>query len=85
MTAVWVGYPKERTIYVDGRAGFGGTVAAPIWASFMQRALAGKPMSDFPKAGEPKYDADKFDIPVSKPPSVNGHAASTRRGKKLDG
>jgi 1A family penicillin-binding protein len=65
VTAVWVGYPKERTVEIDGSRGFGGTVAAPIWASFMKRALAGKPKSDFAKAGEPKYDAEKFDIPIS--------------------
>ena len=65
VTSVWVGYPTERTVEVDGSRGFGGTVAAPIWASFMKRALAGKAKSDFAKAGEPKYDEDKFDIPVT--------------------
>lgn len=65
VTSVWVGYPTEKTIMVDGSRAFGGTVAAPIWASYMKRALAGKPKSDFPKAGEPKYDASKFNIPVT--------------------
>jgi len=65
VTAVWVGYPTERTVEIDGSRGFGGTVAAPIWAAFMNRALLGKAKSDFPKAGEPKYTADKFDIPVT--------------------
>jgi len=65
VTAVWVGYPTERTVEIGGSRGFGGTVAAPIWASFMKRALAGKAKSDFPKADEPKYDAEKFDIPIS--------------------
>ena len=64
-TAVWVGYPTERTIIVDGSKAFGGTVAAPIWASFMKKALAGVPKRDFPKAKEPKWTASKFDIPVS--------------------
>jgi penicillin-binding protein 2D len=62
VTAVWVGYPTEKTVMVDGSRGFGGTFAAPIWAAFMERALAGKPKSDFPKADEPKWDAEKFDI-----------------------
>jgi 1A family penicillin-binding protein len=65
VTAVWVGYPTERTVEIDGSRGFGGTVAAPIWASFMRRALAGRAKSEFAKAGEPKYDAGKFDIPIS--------------------
>ena len=65
VTAVWVGYPTERTVEIDGSRGFGGTVAAPIWASFMRRALAGKAKSDFAHASEPKYDAGKFDIPIS--------------------
>ena len=43
VTAVWVGYPKERTIYVNGARAFGGTVAAPIWAEFMRKALKGEP------------------------------------------
>jgi membrane peptidoglycan carboxypeptidase len=65
VTAVWVGYPTERTVEIDGTRGFGGTIAAPIWASFMKRALAGKAKSEFAKAPEPKYDAGKFDIPVT--------------------
>ena len=65
MTAVWVGYPTERTVKIDGSLGYGGTLAAPIWASFMERALAGKPRSDFARAAEPKWDAEKFDIAKS--------------------
>jgi penicillin-binding protein 2D len=66
VTAVWVGFPKERTIVVDGETGFGGTLAAPIWAAFMRKALEGMPPLDFLKAAEPNYNADKFDIAVSK-------------------
>jgi len=62
-TAVWVGYPKEeRTIIVDGSRGFGGTVAAPIWASFMRKALSGKPAQNFPYAPEPSYDPSRFHL-----------------------
>jgi penicillin-binding protein 2D len=66
VTSVWVGYPKERTIIVDGSKGFGGTLAAPIWAAFMRKALEGMPSRDFLTASEPNYNADKFDIAVSK-------------------
>jgi membrane peptidoglycan carboxypeptidase len=61
-TAVWVGYTTERTVVVDGSNGFGGTVAAPIWAAFMNEALAGLPALNFPKAKDPLYDASKFDL-----------------------
>jgi len=65
VTAVWVGYPTEKTIVVDGSNGFGGTLAAPIWAQFMKAALNGLPVLDFAKQEDPKYDASAFDIPVS--------------------
>jgi len=46
ITGVWVGYDKPR----PGGKGFtGGAVAAPIWERFMRKALAGKPVVDFPK------------------------------------
>jgi 1A family penicillin-binding protein len=43
-TAVWVGYDDNRPIdnFADGRQ------AAPIWADFMEQALAGKPAAVFP-------------------------------------
>ena len=63
VTAVWVGYPTEKSVEIDGSLGYGGTVAAPIWASFMERALAGRNESDFPKASEPTWDTAQFDIP----------------------
>ena len=62
VTSVWVGYPTERTVEIDGSRGYGGTIAAPIWASYMERALNKKPERDFPKADEPEWDADKFDM-----------------------
>jgi penicillin-binding protein 2D len=65
VTAVWVGYPIERTIIVGGSKGFGGTLAAPIWASFMKQALVGQTARNFPGAPPPPYDTSKFDIPVS--------------------
>ena len=42
---VWVGYDRGKTL---GSKETGGRVAAPIWKSFMQEALRGTPVSDFP-------------------------------------
>jgi len=72
VTSVWVGHPKERTIIVNGARAFGGTVAAPIWASYMKQALKGVPVKDFQYAGAPPYTPGKFHIPVSKPPKLVG-------------
>jgi len=57
VTSVWVGYYKTETPMknVHGGRGFGGTLAAPIWAKYMKNALAGVPESDFPKQAKPKY------------------------------
>jgi 1A family penicillin-binding protein len=63
VTAVWVGYPKERTIYVNGSRAFGGTVCAPIWADYMRSALSGQKVLDFKPAPRPKYSPSKFRIP----------------------
>lgn len=41
---VWVGFDKPKTI---GRGATGGRFAAPIWAEFMKRAEAGKPVKNF--------------------------------------
>jgi penicillin-binding protein 1A len=43
-TAVWVGYPNATTSMTDVNGlgpGFGGTLAAPIWHTFMQQAAGG--------------------------------------------
>ena len=65
VTSVWVGFPTEQTIVVDGSKGFGGSLAAPIWAKFMKTALADTPIHDFESQKDPQYDASAFDIPVS--------------------
>ena len=49
-TAVWVGYPDERISL--GSAGFGGTLAAPIWNDFMSTVSAGY-CDDFPAPENP--------------------------------
>jgi membrane peptidoglycan carboxypeptidase len=65
VTSVWVGYTPERTVVINGRKGFGGTVAAPIWARFMRAALVGVPVRDFAWAASPDFGRS-FSIPVSK-------------------
>lgn len=56
VTAVWVGYPAENKPMTDvhGIKVTGGSFPAQIWASFMKKALAGVPVSEFkqPAAGE---------------------------------
>ncbi len=56
-TAVWVGYYEKETPMrsVRGMRGFGGTLAAPIWAAFNKKALAKEPKLDFEKQDKPKY------------------------------
>jgi penicillin-binding protein 1A len=44
VAGVWVGYDQEKSL---GAGGSGGQAAAPIWTSFMQRALAAIPVQDF--------------------------------------
>jgi membrane peptidoglycan carboxypeptidase len=54
-TAVWVGFPQGQ-VPMDsyyGQSVFGGTVAAPIWHSFMVKAMAGMPVEGFPGAPVP--------------------------------
>jgi len=45
LAGVWVGFDSERSL---GRQETGGHAAAPIWTAFMKRALAGRPVVDFP-------------------------------------
>ncbi|MFM8944352.1 MAG: transglycosylase domain-containing protein [Actinomycetota bacterium] len=51
-TAVWIGFPSAN-IPMDayfGRSVFGGTLAAPLWHTFMETAVAGMPVEEFPPA-----------------------------------
>src|SRR5262249_9002009 len=45
LAGVWVGYDSERSL---GSWATGGHAAAPIWASFMRKALDGTPVIQFP-------------------------------------
>jgi 1A family penicillin-binding protein len=56
VTSVWVGFTTERAMEdVHGERGFGGTLAAPIWAEFMSTVLNGQSAADFASAGKPDY------------------------------
>ena len=44
-TGVWVGYDRPRSL---GKDETGSRVAVPIWTAFMNAALAGQPVEDFP-------------------------------------
>lgn len=80
VTSVWVGYyEKERPMLsVHGRRGFGGTVAAPIWATFMRSALDGKPRLEFEKAGKPVYTFKQPSLTVAVPSLVGMTLAKAR-------
>ena len=77
-TAVWTGYPGVleplRNVTINGEfysRVFGGTVAAPIWAEFMQVLLANEEAGVFPELPEEATDV-YFKIPTTVVPSVVG-------------
>ena len=45
ITGVWVGFDEQKPL---GKFETGSRAASPIWLSFMQKALAGKPVKNFP-------------------------------------
>jgi len=45
LAGVWVGFDSERSL---GKQETGGHAAAPIWTAFMKRAIADRPVVDFP-------------------------------------
>ena len=45
VAGVWVGFDNQVSL---GKRETGGRVAAPVWLAFMQEALAGQPVTDFP-------------------------------------
>ena len=45
LAGVWVGFDEKRSL---GRGETGGHVATPIWTEFMEAALEGQPVLDFP-------------------------------------
>lgn len=45
ITGVWVGFDEKKPL---GRFETGSRAASPIWVSFMEKALNGRPVQDFP-------------------------------------
>ena len=45
ITGVWVGFDEKKPL---GRAETGSRAASPIWVSYMQKAVAGRPVRNFP-------------------------------------
>jgi membrane peptidoglycan carboxypeptidase len=63
-TAVWVGSPGKP--YSMGSV-FGGTVAAPIWRTYMARAMAGLPAISFPEPPAPPTGTVPDVVGLNKP------------------
>lgn len=80
VTSVWVGFYEEEKpmLSVRGRRGFGGTLAAPIWAEFMKAALAGRPELDFEKVEKPVYTFKQPSLAVPVPNLVGMTLAQAR-------
>lgn len=72
VTAVWVGHIQERTVRIGGSLAWGGTICAPIWRDYMEVAVEGVPVRDFPKADPPPYNPGKFKIPMGELPDMVG-------------
>ena len=81
--AVWVGHADAQIemvnfkVYDDGadrdqsiRRAYGGTVAGPVWADFMEYVTAGLPVEDFPE--EPEGTSAYFRVPRTDVPDVMG-------------
>ena len=76
-TAVWIGFPEEQipltNVTINGQnfsRVFGGTGPAPLWKSFMDIALTGVPVEDFPP--DPAGVSSFFFTPTTTVPSVVG-------------
>ncbi|MCL2438589.1 MAG: PBP1A family penicillin-binding protein [Coriobacteriia bacterium] len=64
-TAVWVGHKEEKTIFLNGSRGFGGTISAPIWRDFMQVALQEYEPRRFATAAPPPFNNAQFNLPTT--------------------
>jgi penicillin-binding protein 1A len=55
-TSVWVGFPFSTDSMESyfGTSVFGGTVAAPIWHTYMTRVMSGMPVQGFPAPPPPE-------------------------------
>ena len=81
-TAVWVGYPNADTYMDDVNGlgpGYGGTLAAPIWHDFMQKASDGY-CGDFPTPDQYWYGTAYFGKHSSLPPAPPPVTTTTTTG-----
>ena len=82
-TAVWVGHADAQIEMVNFkvfdedadsdqaiRRAYGGTVAAPVWADFMEYVTADLPVEDFPD--DPEGTSAFFRVPKTDVPNVMG-------------
>lgn len=55
-TAVWVGFPgnPDPLDLYFGTSVFGGSIAAPIWRTYMSKVMAGMPVQSFPTPPPPE-------------------------------
>jgi penicillin-binding protein 1A len=82
-TAVWVGYPNADTYMNDVNGlgpGYGGTLAAPIWHDFMQKASDGY-CGDFPTPDQywsgTEYFGKHSSVPYVPPPATTTTGTGT--------
>lgn len=83
-TAIWVGWPSEKTIIINGGRAYGGTVCAPIFHDFMSAALEGMPVQRFARADAPKYGGKYKISHGSNVKNLKGMTLDEAR-KELDG
>jgi len=88
-TAVWVGFPDAQIplqgVVIHGERYsrvFGGSVPAPIWRQFMEVALAGVPVAEFPPPAEGVEAL--FRVPTTEVPSVVGLLVGEARREILN-
>ncbi|MDP8957731.1 MAG: transglycosylase domain-containing protein [Actinomycetota bacterium] len=88
-TAVWVGFPDAqkplRDLVIHGEyysRVYGGSVPAPMWKEFMDIALAGVPVAQFPPT--PAEAGELFVTPEAEVPDVVGLSSSDAAKQVLD-
>ena len=82
-TVVWVGSPGNP--YPMGHV-FGGTVAAPIWVSYMTRVMQGLPAIGFPTRRSPRgpgAERDRHEAGRGDHDALGGGLPVLRRGRGL--
>ncbi|MGI8537953.1 MAG: transglycosylase domain-containing protein [Mycobacteriales bacterium] len=68
-TAVWLGYAEPKTIRVDGVEVTGGGLSSRIWKRYMDSALQGEPVLQFPPKADVGRTATVPQSPAPRAPS----------------